>query len=1442
MPNSDKPKKPESDSESENAPSGDSTPTEYDPTGSRTDDSPTVSLPPGNSAGADSEVSGEQTTLPVTDLPIDDRTIDDQTGAAQTAENQVVEDLTIEDHEVDDQTVDHRTVENPTIDSQEGPTEVISDESATVITPADEPDAVRKQGLSSETDQTIVESEYHQASSEIEPPHAPTRNNAHETVSRWETEQKYQLGSNFARGGLGQIWMANDIRLRREVAYKELLPAALKTPNAVERFLEEAQITGQLEHPSIVPVYDIGYQHNGTPYYSMKLVRGETMEKHIEHLHQLPKHSTEFTLARRKLLGNFIDICNAIAFAHDRGVLHRDLKPLNVMLGSFGETLVLDWGLAKVLDHSSAESVRSGALPVSQNDLSQIRNETIIENAPVSDTEAASLTGAATVLTGAPTTSAGGTETGDAAQHDTSDSATRFSGMGHSQVSLGDTKRLVTTDVRTAGTETMMGSVMGTPAYMPPEQAEGKVDKLDARTDIYALGGILYKLLTNQPPIQKTQKIKDLLNRIIAGEIIPPRQHDPQIEKPLEAVCLKALSRKRKDRYECALALAADVEAFLADEPVSCFIDSPLVRARRWMKQNPRTVVGAGTTIAAALLVWIGSSAVHAITLADIRNFSQTRIREAQTLAQKHQFEKATAAISEAIGRTGSEPDLNDLTQFLQNRKENIEADQIRQIRTTAETLLETAARSLSEGRLEEAQSDLARVQDQTGNRKSLTDILQTAKTMMAEAENQIHQKADIRRAGEQFQQFRKLADKTRARSSLPGGANPREDAQQALSTCQEALNIFSLVRDQPLREPPRWFDDHLQWVREFREAHGKSPLEVLHDEAFELMILQADLELTLASNQTDQAKIKAARRALTCIARAESVPNHSQTQIALVWKAVCLRSLGMDDQATTALAAARELRPQGVLDFFLLGEKARKDSQYDKALRHYLNAIREDPGHFWTRYYMGLCYVQLGYPHAAVSAFSNAITLEEGNVWPVMMRAVAYAQLQMFEESLTDYEQAITLDSELFNIYVNRGFVYLNMDRHDEALQDYRMAAQLAPNSSIPHINIAAWYVERARQIREGDGEFADMQDLERIPQENKNLELAEQALNDAEDADRSAVNPRIDLLRAKISLQRGEDNVALALFRKHSDQAPTEKIRTESLKQIGFIYFRKRQFSEALNAFQQALTLVPTDAETVFLVGETHLRLHQPEKALVYYQKFDAMARKELQSEINRPEALYTGIATALNTLDRKHDAIEYYTLAIKHNPDLAAAITRRGWAYASHGLELARTDFEQAKQLNADNPDTLIGLGFTLARLGDWETAERELNTGVSQAQKQIADARNRNREETLQQSWTLFFNAACGYAQTFDVVRGDSTISIEQRKIHMGRMFQAVLQQLDEAVTQATESGQTARAIKVIETDPALDPVRSQSQFQSILKRARAIPQPGADSAGSPTGTD
>ena len=298
-------------------------------------------------------------------------------------------------------------------------------------------------------------------------------------LSAPRAEDRYRLLDNFAHGGLGNIWRAKDSIIHREIAFKELLPKALKNPRIVERFLEEAQITGQLEHPGIVPIYDVGYQENGAPFYAMKLLKGGNMEEAIESMHVLPRGSTERQLAFTRLLRQFIAVCQAVGFAHDKGVLHRDLKPLNVMIGQFGETLVLDWGLAKLVDVLGEHEITTDSDGQLDNTNPSADDHTLAES-PTTDTNLAVTknggAGAAVTSTGATrasATSAGGTQTGR------TEPGTIF-------------RRQVTTDARTAGSQTMMGQIMGTPAYMPAEQARGLINELDARTDIYSLGGILY--------------------------------------------------------------------------------------------------------------------------------------------------------------------------------------------------------------------------------------------------------------------------------------------------------------------------------------------------------------------------------------------------------------------------------------------------------------------------------------------------------------------------------------------------------------------------------------------------------------------------------------------------------------------------------------------------------------------------------------------------------------------------------------------------------------------------------------------------------------------------------------------------------------------------------------------------------------------------------------
>lgn len=302
---------------------------------------------------------------------------------------------------------------------------------------------------------------------------------------------EYELISEIARGGMGVVYKARQVKLNRTVALKMILSGELAGDEQVQRFKAEAEAAAKLDHPGIVPIYEIG-EHRGQHYFSMSYVDGKSLNAWIK---ECPLPSREAAIILQK-------VAEAIAYAHSKGIIHRDLKPGNVLIDPNGEPKVTDFGLAKQT-HSDRDLTRTGM-------------------------------------------------------------------------------------------------VVGTPSYMPPEQAAARGD-IGPAADIYSLGAVLYAMLTGRPPFQSSNAL-DTIIQVLEREPVPPRQLDPKIERDLETICLKCLAKTPNGRYASATDLQDDIQRFLDDQPILARPPGILERASQWSRNHTVTLTTVTALIASAAL------------------------------------------------------------------------------------------------------------------------------------------------------------------------------------------------------------------------------------------------------------------------------------------------------------------------------------------------------------------------------------------------------------------------------------------------------------------------------------------------------------------------------------------------------------------------------------------------------------------------------------------------------------------------------------------------------------------------------------------------------------------------------------------------------------------------------------------------------------------------
>lgn len=369
-----------------------------------------------------------------------------------------------------------------------------------------------------------------------------------ETLTTGQVFHHYLLKDELGRGGMGVVYRARHIRLKKEVAVKVMLAGALAGEAERGRFLREAEAAASLQHPYVVGVLDSG-EWNGNLYLAMDHVTGQPLQDYYKSVAE-----------RDSLLATFVKICEGVTHAHRRGVIHRDLKPDNILIDELGNPHILDFGIAKRLD------------------------------APEEEVEA------------------------------------------------------------TLANLTTAGDIMGTLRYMPPEQAEGRANEVDVRSDVYTLGGILYELVTRGgAPFRGN--VGQMIYQIVNEDPAPPSLRSPGVPWELDAICLKALSKEADQRYQSAHELAQDVKRYVAGLPIFAKRSTTLYRLGKWLRRNPRRIasaVAAAVSVVFVLAAWAGD---RAASERERRSGILRRCLEGWQQAKRGEFKRARQTFGIALSR-----------------------------------------------------------------------------------------------------------------------------------------------------------------------------------------------------------------------------------------------------------------------------------------------------------------------------------------------------------------------------------------------------------------------------------------------------------------------------------------------------------------------------------------------------------------------------------------------------------------------------------------------------------------------------------------------------------------------------------------------------------------------------------------------------------------------
>jgi eukaryotic-like serine/threonine-protein kinase len=1076
---------------------------------------------------------------------------------------------------------------------------------------------------------------------------------------------RYRKVRDHAEGGLGIVFVARDEELNREVALKEIKPKYADNLASQSRFLIEAEITGGLEHPGIVPVYGLGHYDDGRPYYAMRFIRGDSLKDAIKAFHAdatLKNDPGARTLALQKLLRRFLDVCNAIAYAHNRGVLHRDLKPDNVMVGQYGETLVVDWGLAKATGRSGDDGI--GPLPEST----------------------------------------------------------------------------LTSKSASGSAETIPGSVVGTPGYMSPEQATGRLDLLGPPSDVYSLGATLYTLLTGQVPFAD-RELTDVLKKVERGEFPRPREHAPWLDPALEAIALKAMALKPSDRYPSPRALADDVERWLADEPVAAYPEPFARRARRWAgKHRTSLTTATAATLVAALLiggfVWRRSAERWRIDLS-----ARAVMDESARLASQAQagdptlWEKAAVVAQRAVDQleAGGSP------------------GRLREARTTLEAI---QAESRVIKALEEARLEGANVKDDAFDRQARIDGylvafraygIDVAASSIEDAARRIRTSrvADALMAAlddwsqsdsrwvnvppERLSAIARAAETDPVRTAIREAVSRRDVA---------ALRHFCESENDRRKFGPRihlLFDSLLSL-----DPEGSFPLlETILREHPSDFWLNHDLGRAYLNAEPQKAAEAVHFLSIAVALRPDSTGAHLHLGLAL-------QGQGRLDRAVAEYREAIRLKPDLALTHNNLGNALLEQGRLDLAVAEYETVIRLKPDFAMAHSNLGLALRDQGRLDRAVAECETAIRLKPDVAKSHLNLGNALYDQGHLDRAVAEFETVIRLKPDFAEAHNNLGVILRDQGRLDRAVAEFETAIQLQPDHARAHMNLGLALHGQGRL----DLAVAECEEAIRLKADDAiahyNLGVALEAqghLDRAIAEYEAAIRLKPDLgephfnlgnllkaqghldravaeyekaIRLKPELAVAHNNLGVAVRDQgHLDRAVAEfeeAIRlnprgAEAHANLGLALQGQGQLDRAVAAYEETIQLWPDFAEVYCFLGSTLLAMGKFHAALESLEKGHALGSK--QKGWRHPSEAWVRDARRMVELEAKLPAIMKNETTAKDSAERLAladlgyktgrfAASARFWGEAFAETPALADDLSKGNRYNAACSASLAASG--------------------------------------------------------------------------------------------------------------------------------------------------